>query len=179
MNTFRFGPAQAGETIVYGAQRPGYNSNSVGDARLHQWIAFMIENGIQRVCCLLPPDQLRYYSSDLLEEYRRFFGASNVCSAAVPDYHLCDQHLLETLVLPFLARSVEAAARVVVHCSGGSGRTGHVLAAWLVRYRGLSVGEALDAVVATGRDPREAIWCRNATEDELRRLLAGPEKAAI
>jgi protein-tyrosine phosphatase len=173
MNSFRFGPARAGQTIVHGAERPGYDSKSVGVERVREWVAFMVERGIRRVCCLLPPEQLAYYTTDLLEEYRRCFEASNVCSVAVKDYHLCDQRLLDTLVVPFLVESDRAAAPVVVHCSGGSGRTGHVLAAWLVRRRGLSVDEALAAVVATGRNPCEAVQCGNVTEDQLRQLLRG------
>lgn len=173
VNRFRFGPAQIGETVVYGAQRPGYSSKSVGVEPVREWVVFMTENGIRRVCCLLPSAQLAYYATDLLEEYRRSFGAPNVCSVGVPDYHLCDPILLREVVLPFLAESDERDAPVVVHCSGGSGRTGHVLAAWLVDGRGLSTDQALTAVVATGRNPREAVGCGNATHDQLRQLLSG------
>ncbi|MEH2433087.1 MAG: hypothetical protein V7K25_02320 [Nostoc sp.] len=45
---------------------------------------------------------------------------------------------------------------VVVHCSGGIGRTGHILAAWLVSVRGLSNQAAINAVKKTGRNPYEA-----------------------
>ncbi len=55
----------------------------------------------------------------------------------------------------------------------GNGRTSHVLPAWLVRYRGLSVDDALEAVISTGRDPWEAVKCGNATEEQLRSLLMG------
>lgn len=58
----------------------------------------------------------------------------------------------------------------MVHCSGGIGRTGHVLAAWLVSIRGFSNKDALAkltvrvafrrkgiaAVKRTGRNPYEA-----------------------
>ena len=110
---------------------------------------------------------------DLLEEYRRSFGAPNVCSVGVPDYHLSEPTLLQEVVLPFLVESDERDAPVIVHCSGGSGRTGHVLAAWLVHRRGLSIDQALAAVVAMGRNPREAVGCGNATDDQLRQLLSG------
>jgi protein-tyrosine phosphatase len=173
INSFKFGPARDGEAIVYGAQRPGYPLQSVEPKAVNEWIDFMSKRGIRRVCCLLQKDQLAYYGSDLLEEYGRRFGGSNVSWAEVKDYHLCSQLDLSTKVLPFLTESDKTAKPVVVHCSGGSGRTGHVLAAWLVRHRALSVDEALAAVVATGRNPYEAVRCGNATDSQLRQLLLG------
>jgi hypothetical protein len=61
--------------------------------------------------------------------------------------------------------------RAVIHCWGGNGRTGHVLAAWLVAARCLSSMEAIEAVEATGRLPREAVLAGNATLDEPIELL--------
>jgi len=170
---FRFAATRPGETTVDGTERPGYSSKLVGLDRVQAWIAFMRAKGIHRVCCLLPSEQRAYYTCDLLGEYRAGFGADNVCTAEVRDYHLCESDVLESRILPFLVESDDSRKPVVVHCSGGSGRTGHVLAAWLVRRRGLSVDEALTAVEATDRKPREAVENGNATEEQLRQLLAG------
>ena len=63
----------------------------------------------------------------------------------------------------------------MIHCWGGNGRTGHVLAAWLVAARRLSSMEAIEAVEATGRLPREAVLAGNATLDELIELLGSCE----
>jgi protein-tyrosine phosphatase len=172
MARFGFAPARQEEAVVYGAQRPGYNSKDVALALVEDWISFVREAGIRRLCCLLPANQLAYYCVDLLKMYREAFGDSNVCHAPIEDYHLCDHRTLEETILPFLAASDAAGSAVVVHCSGGLGRTGHIVAAWLVRHRGLSVNDAL-AVVSRERDPREAIRCGYATEKELRCLLAG------
>jgi protein-tyrosine phosphatase len=172
MAQFGFGAASPEEVIVYGAQRPGYPSQSVDGAHVGDWISFMQKSGIRRVCCLLPTKQLVYYRVDLLNKYREAFGESNVCQAEIEDYHLCDHTTLERRILPFFVESDRTGTPVVVHCSGGSGRTGHVLVAWLVRHRAMSIENAL-AIVSTQRNPREAIQCGYATEKELRWLLAG------
>lgn len=176
MDRFRFGPARPGETIVFGAQRPGYSSKLVGQAEVDEWIVFMQRKAIRRVSCLLPKEQVAYYSGDLLASYCRAFGLANVCHVSVEDYHLCSSDDLENEILPFLHESDELRMPVVVHCSGGSGRTGHVLAAWLVRGRGLAVDAALDVVRRTGRNPREAVDYGNATKEQLKALLVGPKK---
>ena len=62
---YKFAPAERHELIVFGAARPKYDRNSV-----EQWIEFMQGRGIQRICCLLPSEQLTRYPLDLLEIYR-------------------------------------------------------------------------------------------------------------
>jgi protein-tyrosine phosphatase len=166
MQTFRFGPAAPHEPVVFGAQGPAYSS-----LRIHQWIAYMKAQGIRRVCCLLHEDQLRSYKEDLLAAYRREFGAENVCWAPIADYHLCDVGLLKTRILPFLQESAHLSAPVVVHCQGGRGRAGQILAAWLVFGRGFPVADAVAAVKAMGRNPHEAIDWGNAQAEDLYTLL--------
>jgi protein-tyrosine phosphatase len=165
MNRFRFAPASQSERIVFGARRPGYPTEQVQD-----WLAFMSDNGIQRVCCLLSREQLDDYAG-LLETYRQALGAEKVCWAPIQDFHLADAEILTERILPFLRDADRKGERVVVHCAGGLGRTGHVLAAWLVCGRGFSVEEAIAAVEQMCREPREAVACGNATEEELHALL--------
>lgn len=167
LNTLRFGPAYQSERIVFGARRPGYSIKEV-----NEWVALMKEQGIKRICCLLHEDQLNCYDGiDLLNLYYEEFGKENVCWAAIEDYHLCDEVKLIKTILPFLMESDIKEYPVVVHCSGGSGRTGHVLAAWLVFGRAFSIDEALSSVKKMYRNPCEAVDCENATKDELYGLL--------
>ena len=174
-STYNFGPASPDEQIVFGANRPGYHSEDpekVPESEVEAWIAAMISEQINRVVCLLHDEQLAFYTSvpgGLLARYRHAFGQENVLHARVEDYHLIDTSDLER-VIDFLLRSEASGTRVVVHCSGGSGRTGHVLAAWLVHGRGHDVREAL-RIASQARNPREAVNCGNATEAELIGLL--------
>ena len=66
---FKFKSASENESIVYGAQRPGYSSKSVNGESVRKWILFMKKYDIKRICCLLSKEQLNYYSDDLLDTY--------------------------------------------------------------------------------------------------------------
>ena len=135
----------------------------------------MADAGIRRVVCLLDDRQLSYYGSlsgGLLACYDAVFGPERVLSAPVEDYRVTTAENLRS-VLGFLDRSADREERVVVHCSGGSGRTGHVLAAWLVHRYGRDPNDALDALQSAGasRNPREAVQPGGATMAELLDLL--------
>ncbi len=148
---YKFAGASKDELIVFGSARPGYTNEQV-----NEWIEFMQNQSIQRVCCLLPETQLTRYS-DLLGAYRQVFGLDQVCWAPIEDFNFATLEILAHQILPFLAIAKQQNEKVIVHCSGGIGRTGHVLAAWLVAGRGLSSRLAIAAVQQTGRNPYEAV----------------------
>lgn len=150
-----FGPATLDEPTVFGARRPGFPFPVVSPNTVDMWIQFMQSQQIVRVVCLLPQRQLAGYS-DLLEAYTQSFGTSNVCWSPIEDFKLADATALTQVILPFLADAEQHEERVVVHCSGGVGRTGQILVAWLVSFRGLSNERAIQAVRQTGRNPRES-----------------------
>jgi protein-tyrosine phosphatase len=179
MSQFKFGAAADEETYVFGAQRPGYNSATpISDAEVISWIEFMQQKGVKRVCCLLE-DQLSLYASDLVEIYRHSFGEEAVCKAPIKDFCLADDELLTDTILPFLAESFQMGEPVVVHCSGGLGRTGHVLAAWLVYGRSMTNDGAIDAVIKQGRNPYEAEGRSHAGKAKLDSLLDACRAASI
>ena len=149
---YKFAPAERKEPIVFGAARPKYNQKSV-----EQWIEFMQSQEIQRVCCLLKSDRLDRYPIDLLETYRQKFGRKSVLWCPVEDFQLPQSSMLIEQIIPFLIYSDRHLQKVVVHCSGGVGRTGVALACWLVARRGFSNQEALSAVLQNQRNPYEAI----------------------
>jgi protein-tyrosine phosphatase len=150
-NIYKFAAAWEEEPIVFGACKPGYSNQKVSS-----WINFMKDQNIQRVCCLLPETQLAPYAN-LLEIYQQEFGEPQVCSAPIKDFHFANLEMLTQRILPFLIAADKQSEKVVVHCSGGIGRTGHVLAAWLVSIRGFSNQDAIAAVKRTGRNPNEAV----------------------
>jgi protein-tyrosine phosphatase len=150
MTIYKFSAASINESIVFGAARPGYHSDQVTE-----WLEFMQSQHIQRVCCLLPESQLTRYDH-LLDIYRQTFSMPKVCWAPIADFCLVDRKTLFQQILPFLTAADQNNEKVVVHCSGGIGRTGHILAAWLVAGRGFAPVEAIAAVKRTGRNPHEA-----------------------
>ncbi len=171
MNKFRFNPASVAEKIVHGSERPGYPNETVGPDAIQNWIRFMQNKDIQRVCCLITKDQLGYYSEDLLGSYKQAFGNDNVCWAPVEDYSLVDTHTLKEKILPFLKDSEKKEMPVVVHCSGGIGRTGHILAAWMRFGRHFEIEQALIEVKKMDRNPYEAVESGHVTLDQLHSLL--------
>jgi protein-tyrosine phosphatase len=148
---YKFAAASEYELIVFGSARPGYTH-----AQINEWIEFMQNQGIQRVCCLLPETHLTRYS-DLLGTYRQVFGLEQVCWAPIADFNFVTPEIFLHQILPFLVTANQHCEKVVVHCSGGIGRTGHVLAAWLVAGRRFSNTAAIAAVKQAGKNPYEAI----------------------
>lgn len=148
---YRFEKASENETIVYGSAKPGYSHEEV-----LEWIKFMQNQEIKRVCCLLTQTQLNNYAN-LLDLYKQKFGLNQVCWTPIEDFNLIDSQILTQEILPFLKKANQNNEKVVVHCSAGIGRTGQVLAAWLVYERGFTNKEAISTVTRMKRNPYEFI----------------------
>ncbi|MBE9042613.1 dual specificity protein phosphatase family protein [Oscillatoriales cyanobacterium LEGE 11467] len=148
---YKFAAASEDEPIVFGSARPGYRNEQVAE-----WIEFMQNRNIKYVCCLLATSELTRYAN-LLDLYRQTFGFDRVCWTPIEDFCFATPEILIQQVLPFLATARQQDRKVVVHCSGGFGRTGQVLAAWLVAGRGFSSQAAIAAVKQIGKNPYEAV----------------------
>ncbi|MDO8355528.1 MAG: dual specificity protein phosphatase family protein [Nitrospirota bacterium] len=169
MNIFNLTKPSIIDPIVFATIAPPTNM-----AGFKAWIECILAESIQRVVCLLPPDQLQDFSSlpgGLLVQLHEQFGEANVCWAPIKELHYADLSTLRC-ILDFLEDSALRKQKVVVHCLAGLGRTGHVLAAWLVSHHGLSIQDAIAKMIALGRDPWEAVAYGNARQEDLEKLLA-------
>lgn len=166
----RFSPAAPVEEYVYGACTPGWHSAGDHDTAVEEWLTFVQSQGIERVCCLVAgsPTEIR---ESALGRYYDAFGEESVCHAPTVEDRLIDRHHLDETILPFLAESVAKESPVVVHCLSGVGRTGQVLAAWLVAAHEYPPEEAVETVRRFGRDPFAVVDRGPATEEELFDLL--------
>jgi protein-tyrosine phosphatase len=164
MKSYNFGTAVPREEIVHGACRPGHPVYAA-ETSVEEWLRFLDNRGITRVCCLLDDPQLGLYDG-LLETYRGHFGIDYVCHAPLSDYTVVAPRTYHGTIAPFLHEATNHNDRVVVHCSAGQGRTGHLLALWVAEKYDWGIKQAVQAVQATGRSPLEA-----ATLDELRDIL--------
>ena len=164
-DAYRFGPAASHEEHVFGAACPGWHSVGSYETVVTRWIEFMLGQGIDRVLYLLPVNHGA--DGDALDRYQEAFGRSNVRHAPVPNRRLVGEKVLQRDILPFLADAGETGDRVVVHCLAGLGRTGQVLAAWLVFRHDYRPHEAIDTVMRMGRDPTEIVDRGDATRHEL------------
>lgn len=166
----RFAPAAPEEDIVHGACCPGWHSAAEHAEALDQWISFMKETGIRRVCCLIAGRRLEASDANV-GRYRRAFGAHDICHAPIPHDRVVSRERLREEILPFLRASADRDVPVVVHSVSGLGRTGYVLPAWLVSERGYGPVAAIDTVTEMGRDPLEPITRGQETRRDLIELL--------
>ena len=174
MAEFGFGPPAKDEKLVFGAQRPGYPGKFVQKQVADDWITFIKAQGVNRLVCLLPDEELKYYptlSDGLLGLYAGAFGKDNVLWAPTADRQLLTGEAVRH-ILYFLHDATLKGEKSVVHCSAGLGRTGLVLAAWLVYRHNLTERKAIRTVEEQNRSPREAVLYGNATQAELMKVLA-------
>jgi protein-tyrosine phosphatase len=99
------------------------------------------------------------------------FDADNVLWAPTPDRRLCSGEAIKHICY-FLRAGMQNGQKAVVHCSAGQGRTGQVLAAWLIYHYSISERKAIKMVEELNRSPREPVFYSTATVADLFNILA-------
>jgi protein-tyrosine phosphatase len=125
----------------------------------------MHDAGMRRVLVLIE-------DAAVVPLYEEVFGAGRVFHDPIVDFRLPSPEQLGR-ILGVLAEADAAGEQIVVHCMAGRGRTGFVLAAWLVYARGMAPDDAVRAVRAAGadRDPYEATLGGAIGEQQVVALL--------
>mmetsp|Transcript_32149 Transcript_32149/g.102387 ORF Transcript_32149/g.102387 Transcript_32149/m.102387 type:complete len:144 (+) Transcript_32149:133-564(+) len=112
---------------------------AIPQSALAEWGEFMKSQGITRGLSVMNDDEMLWFSSPGL-----------LGGGALPTY----DHVVLTgegaadKALGVLRAAEEAGEKVVLHCSGGQGRTGLLLGAWLVERHGLTPEAAAEEVAA-------------------------------
>jgi len=139
-----FAPASSRDSIVHGVERAGMRSEfdrpgAIPAEAVSEWREFMEAQGVTRGISLMTEEEMSWFpepgllASDVLPVY---------------DHVVTFEPGAAKEIMALLRKAEEAGEKVVVHCCGGQGRTGMVLAAWLVERYGLSPEEAVEEMLA-------------------------------
>lgn len=119
---------------------------AIPDSAVNEWVEHMKVKGVTRAMSLLSPEELTFYASPLPEQYNKAFNDSIIIDMKAAGAH--------EKAMAFLEAADEAGEKVVLHCSGGQGRTGLILAAWLVKKHGMSPEQAVSEMMAYAEENR-------------------------
>lgn len=110
------------------------------DADLRQ----ITDNGITDVVTLVSSEELAHYQvPGLLDRYAAL--GLDVLHSPIPDYGLPEIAQMKT-ILTWIHKKVKAKENVLIHCVGGLGRSGTVMAVYARHYLHMSGTEAIHYV---------------------------------
>lgn len=124
----------------------------------------LIESGVSRVINLMEEQEVDHHGQPFVPYEPRLQAFARQLGRTVD----CDRFAIKDRSVPSVAEMVEildcldeALARrevVYVHCWGGRGRTGTVIACYLQRTRGLSGSAALSLLAELTQENKRAFW---------------------
>ena len=118
---------------------------------LEEDIKTIKDQNIENIICLLSENEFEEYGvSDLKEVYAK--AGINVCYSRVVDQAVPTVAMMDD-TLNWLDKEITSQKKTLIHCVGGIGRTGTVVACYLKKYSGLTADEAIE-VVRKSRSPR-------------------------
>mmetsp|Transcript_27401 Transcript_27401/g.45675 ORF Transcript_27401/g.45675 Transcript_27401/m.45675 type:complete len:229 (-) Transcript_27401:122-808(-) len=149
-----FGPASSRDEILYSCERPdkphGITANgdglpgSIPVSAITEWAEFMRARQVKRVLILLDENEVAMYAPPgLLVTYRTLGFIATHVPMGDPD--------AVSRVMAAISDAEAAGERIVAHCTHGMGRSGRVVAAWLVKRYGLTVEEATEEVMQSAK----------------------------
>lgn len=128
---FNFGPVSSRDKVLFTSERPGNTSiektNIADPAQVQDWLDFMTNQGVTYVIALLDENEYTdcYAAPGLFDAYRKAGLEAMVQPMNDPD---ASRNIFQAI-----RRTMESDnGKVVVHCTGGTGRAGRVAAGWLV-----------------------------------------------
>lgn len=169
-DSFVSGSARPGNSMTGRSRPPGGGppgpQKAVTEGEVEEWAAYMKEQGVKRVLCLLTGSELlAYKEGGLLAFLRSHFNDV----VTVSDLYVqgAGERIFSALMEAFKTKE-----HCVIHCSAGQGRTGNCLALWLHKMYNLPVEDAVEEV-ASFADSCGAV--RRPTTDAVNRMLGAKE----
>jgi len=155
--SFNFASCTSKDTeVIFGAERPGCGEafdklGAIPPEEVKTWADFMKKQGVKRVLSLLTD-----------EEYA-FFGGEGYKDELVKNNGFDEEKVTlvnvyapgaATETLKAIKDAKEGNEKLVVHCSGGEGRTGLVLAQYLCQIEGMTAEDAVNNVLDTASEKK-------------------------
>src|SRR5688572_27935699 len=104
----------------------------------------IVANNITNVVTLVSAEELNHYKvPSLLQRYEDL--SLDVMHSPIPDYGLPEAEQMKA-ILTWIHKKIKAKENVLIHCVGGLGRSGTVMAVYAKAYLGKSGEEAIQYV---------------------------------
>jgi len=143
--------------LVYGCERPGAADElnkvaAIAPQEVQEWCAFMQKEGISRAVCLLNEEEHSFYQPP------GYLGGLTAAGFAADKVTLVDLTAPDAAERTgaALKAAKDAGEKLVLHCAGGEGRTGTVLAQWL-KMEGLGDSEKVCADMVEYANSKNAV----------------------